>query len=364
MTRTPSLHLVAGFLGSGKTTAIINACKILTAENLRVGVITNDQGKYLVDTAFFRLSDLPAVEVRGGCFCCNFVDLEKQLDTLLKTVQPDLIFAESVGSCGDLVATVVKPLKEFKHDLVTPSSFSVFADARLLRMRLLNIPLPFSDEVVYIFDQQIAETNLLVINKIDLVKPAQLEEIKRLAQLRFPEKVLLPQVSLSEAGITNWLNLIRSAKTAPIGQSLDMDYARYGQGEQRLAWLDEHIRLRSKKIPMREAAIHTIAAVMDALKEQRLPIGHVKFLLSGEGDQVVKVSFTTLEQPGWLESIPELNGNSLDILINGRVECSPNQIKELVYNAVRSSAARDQVEYEVLASEAFHPAEPVPTHRM
>ncbi len=364
MIQIPSLHLVAGFLGSGKTTAIINACKTLTAENLRVGVITNDQGKYLVDTAFFRLADLPAVEVRGGCFCCNFVDLGKQLDILLDTVQPDVIFAESVGSCGDLIATVVKPLKEFKHDRVTPSSFSVFTDARLLRLRLLDIPLPFSDDVVYIFDQQIAETNLLVINKIDLLKPAQLEEIERLAKNRYPDKLLLPQVSLSEAEIAQWLDLIRSGKAAPLGQSLDMDYSRYGQGEQQLAWLDERIRLSSQRSPLRETAIHIITTVMDALNGQQLPIGHVKFLLSGGGNRAVKVSFTALEQPDWQESIPELPGGSLDILINGRVECSPLLLEQLVHSAVRSSALHNQVEYEILASEVFHPAEPMPTYRL
>ena len=47
------LHLVGGFLGSGKTTAIAAAAKLLMAQGLRVGVVTNDQGKYLVDTAFF-----------------------------------------------------------------------------------------------------------------------------------------------------------------------------------------------------------------------------------------------------------------------------------------------------------------------
>lgn len=46
------LHLVGGFLGSGKTTAIINAAKKLMKDGKRVGVITNDQGRYLVDTAF------------------------------------------------------------------------------------------------------------------------------------------------------------------------------------------------------------------------------------------------------------------------------------------------------------------------
>jgi G3E family GTPase len=72
------IYLVGGFLGSGKTTAIIQACRILMADGKKVGVITNDQGKYLVDTAFMKFNDIPTVEVTGGCFCCNYQDLNSQ----------------------------------------------------------------------------------------------------------------------------------------------------------------------------------------------------------------------------------------------------------------------------------------------
>ena len=46
------LHVVGGFLGSGKTTAIVSALHTLIAAGQRVGVITNDKGRFLVDTAF------------------------------------------------------------------------------------------------------------------------------------------------------------------------------------------------------------------------------------------------------------------------------------------------------------------------
>ncbi len=46
------LRVVGGFLGSGKTTAIVSALHTLIAAGQRVGVITNDKGRFLVDTAF------------------------------------------------------------------------------------------------------------------------------------------------------------------------------------------------------------------------------------------------------------------------------------------------------------------------
>ncbi len=46
--------MIGGFLGAGKTTAVGQFAKRLTAQGLRVGLITNDQGRNLVDTAMLR----------------------------------------------------------------------------------------------------------------------------------------------------------------------------------------------------------------------------------------------------------------------------------------------------------------------
>lgn len=104
------IHLIGGFLGSGKTTAIIQAVRHLMQQGVKVGVVTNDKGKHLVDTAFFRAADIPTAEVAGGCFRCNFEELEKRIEQLQQEARPEVIFAESVGSCADMAATVLEPL--------------------------------------------------------------------------------------------------------------------------------------------------------------------------------------------------------------------------------------------------------------
>jgi Ni2+-binding GTPase involved in maturation of urease and hydrogenase len=90
------LFLVGGFLGSGKTTAIVNACQHLIKKDQRVAVITNDQGDQQVDSAFVKSFGIPAAEVANGCFCCNYDQLDKHIHSFIKDIQPDIIFAESV----------------------------------------------------------------------------------------------------------------------------------------------------------------------------------------------------------------------------------------------------------------------------
>lgn len=127
-----NIHLIVGFLGSGKTTAITNASNILFEKGVTTSIITNDQGKYLVDSKFVQSENIPCAEVTGGCFCCNYDQLSDQIELLRKTAKPSMIFAESVGSCTDLVATVLKPLLKFKKGSGERVTFSTFTDARLL----------------------------------------------------------------------------------------------------------------------------------------------------------------------------------------------------------------------------------------
>ncbi len=110
---TPTLILVGGFLGAGKTTLLVRAAEILRERELRVGLVTNDQADTLVDTALAQQQRVPVVEVAGGCFCCRFPDLHAALATLRRTVNPEVILAEPVGSCTDLMATVIRPLADY-----------------------------------------------------------------------------------------------------------------------------------------------------------------------------------------------------------------------------------------------------------
>jgi len=67
--------MIGGFLGAGKTTAVGKLAKRLSEKGLRVGLITNDQGRNLVDTTMLRSQGFATEEIPGGCFCCRFNSL-------------------------------------------------------------------------------------------------------------------------------------------------------------------------------------------------------------------------------------------------------------------------------------------------
>jgi Ni2+-binding GTPase involved in maturation of urease and hydrogenase len=357
----PQIHIVGGFLGSGKTTAIAALAKQRIAAGQRVGVVTNDQGKYLVDTAFFALDDVPTVEVTGGCFCCNYDDFAGRLTELIDTMQPDIIFAESVGSCADVVATVVKPLLLLEEEGLQPTSFSVFADGRLLHRRLKNLPLPFSENLLYIFDQQIAEAGLLEINKIDLLSEVEVFETFTLARKRYPEKTIHLQNAHDAGDIAGWAAQLQPETVTTT--ALKMDYARYGAGEAELAWLDETMTLRVPNGQARSAGIRLLDNILSALRRKQWPIGHVKFLLQDDRSQV-KISFPTVDETGWQQQVPDFAGSQIDILLNARVAAPADALQAMVEKVIADWKRDSAWQLETLQATAFHPRFPQPTHRL
>ena len=128
-----NLVVIGGFLGSGKTTSVLNMARYLVCQGKRIGIVTNDQGSQLVDTQFLVQAGLPVLEVTGGCFCCNFDQFSEKLNQLAADQLPDYILAEPVGSCTDLMATIFKPLKAKYTQQFSLSPLSILADPKRVK---------------------------------------------------------------------------------------------------------------------------------------------------------------------------------------------------------------------------------------
>ena len=223
------LILAGGFLGSGKTTAIVHACQLLKAEGKRVAMITNDQGDQQVDSVFAKSLGISTREVSNGCFCCRYDELDYQLTSLEEEQQPDIVFAESVGSCTDIIATVARPLLRYKSDINIV--VSVFADVHML-VSLIEGRASFLEESVrYIYKKQLEEADLIILNKVDLITKEQLAVADELIRREYPGKTIVYQNSLKDEDIVVWLDTLDHLTSPQHRDSLTIDYDVYGEGE-------------------------------------------------------------------------------------------------------------------------------------
>lgn len=356
------LLLTGGFLGSGKTTAIRHAAQYLQQQGTKTGVITNDQGTQQVDTRFIHSGGIPVEEVANGCFCCRYADLEKSIDVLKSTGQVEVVLAESVGSCADLAATVVNPLLQY-HPGGYEVVLSVFADVRLLLTFLQNGKRIFFDTVNYIYQKQLEEADVIVVNKIDLLTPEDVVLAQKIIAAEYRGKIILYQNSLSEESIQQWLSVVLDGAANP-GQrpTLLIDYDTYGAGEAEMAWLDEEIGIVTNNGTAFEAAHLLMDNIYQAITQQGYPIGHVKFFLD-DGTTQRKISYTTVAT-----SRPANMGTSKAaravLLINARVQTEPALLLQLVTDAIIATEQATPCKILENTVSCFKPGYPTPTHRI
>ncbi|HZL08935.1 MAG TPA: GTP-binding protein [Prolixibacteraceae bacterium] len=359
------IHIVGGFLGSGKTTAIAAASKLIQEHGMKVGVVTNDQGKYLVDSRFLSAKHIPFGQVTNGCFCCNYNKLDEQINQLRDKQGVQVIFAESVGSCTDLIATVIKPLSVYKKGKTERLSLSIFAEAALLSDFLQNNHLPFSANINYIYSKQIEEAEFLIVNKTDLISPELLEELKKLVAGKFPEKTVLYQNSLDRESVVRWIDTLNqsSVETVPLRKSLDIDYQRYGSGEADLAWFDQEIKISSKAGNAVELGKQIVAQILAETENRQWSIGHLKFIIEANG-QTEKISFTTNINRHDLEELSLSEASEAKMIINARIETDPDILKQTIAEIVQTIRTKSKATILELNTSAFKPGFPNPTHRM
>src|SRR2546425_288265 len=221
--------MVAGFLWAGKTTTIARLARFYTSRGQKVGLVTNDQAQDLVDTHNLREQGFPVEEVAGACFCCKFDDLLASVEALQVSQRPDVILAEPVGSCTDLVATVVQPLKDLYGDRFSVAPYAVlFKPSHGLKI-LRNEEGGFSAKAAYIFRKQLEEADAILINRIDELKPDAVEELTGLVAEQYPGTTVLRVSAKTGAGFAALTELLD--QEGQFGRKiLDIDYDIYAEG--------------------------------------------------------------------------------------------------------------------------------------
>lgn len=352
--------LAGGFLGAGKTTLIWEVAQRLIAKGLNVGLITNDQAPELVDSHLLKQANLQVAEVAGSCFCCNFNGFTDAIKNLKAGVDADIILAEPVGSCADLSATIVNPLKKFyKRELVV-SPMSVLADPARLKDILFGGNGGLHEDAAYIYRKQLEESDLILITKTDTLTAEEVQKLLKMTQQAFPTSKVMTASSQTGAGINEWIETVGSSNDAG-KKLLDIDYDKYAHGEAVLGWLNGTVQLKAKEAQWDQLLKNVMNGLAAKLDAEALRVGHVKVIMEcGEKYSVGNITggTETLQLRGAADC-----GDEARMIVNARVETTPEHLDELI-REVLSETLTDSYEQEVMAWRFLQPGRPNPTHRL
>lgn len=358
--------MIGGFLGAGKTTTLLRFAEWLEKSGLRAGLITNDQAADLVDTGLARARDIAVEEIAGGCFCCRFSSLMDAARNLTERTRPDILLAEPVGSCTDLVATVGLPLQQIYGEQFTVSPLSVLLDPlRAQRVLGLEDGRKFTDNVLYIYRKQLEEAAHIVINKADLLTAEQRAALEQALREAYPAAKVWTVSARSGEGLEPWFTALMNEELAP-EQIMEMDYPRYGDGEARLGWLNAAVDLRGEDWDGNAFVTDLAHHLQVELGCRGAEIAHLKMLLSPAGEPLEVAAVNLVRS----DSEPELSHTLTDpldeavLLVNCRAEGEPDALRAALEDALGIACTTAAISAEVARSDYFRPGMPNPEHRV
>ena len=355
--------MIGGFLGAGKTTTIGKLAAHYVAAGKNVALVTNDQAYDLVDTHTLRAQGFNVGEVPGACFCCKFDDLIDTVGSMSSQQTPDIVIAEPVGSCTDLVATVIQPMRELFGDRFELGPLVVLLKPNHGKKILSETQgKGFSPKAEYIFLKQLEEADSIAINKIDRISDADQAELLELVRGRFPDVNCFGLSSKTGIGFED---LIAAVEAEPIkrNQMMEMDYVTYAEGEAELGWLNCQIAATAEaRFSLDEVVLKIVAQIGERLTAAGHEVAHLKVLGQTLNDAAV-ANLVGSGVEAELSLASEIKPTQADLLVNARVAVDPDQLREIVLAVTQELANQLNIALTVGNIQSFRPGKPEPTHR-
>ncbi|MCH2182565.1 MAG: CobW-like GTP-binding protein [Mariniblastus sp.] len=364
MQTNPRFIMIGGFLGAGKTTTVGRLANHYRSQGKNIIIVTNDQASDLVDTHTLRSQGFQVGEVAGSCFCCNFNELTDTVEKLGEDQRPDVILAEPVGSCTDLVATVIRPLQDIYSQPLDIAPYGVILKpshgARILSGKKRG---GFSPQANYIFRKQLEEADFVLLNRIDELSEEEVTELTTLIEEQFEERPVL-RISAKTGdgfeGLCTWLE-----QRGHFGQRvLDIDYEVYAAGEAELGWLNCQVGLvADKPFDLDQWLVTLLKRLQDEFDQAGAETAHLKVIGMSEGFYTVANLVSSGSEPTL--SLPSgAQVTQAQLVINARVAIDPERLADRVRSTVQQTGQQGNVAVAISALQSFRPGRPVPTHRM
>ncbi|QEY26233.1 CobW family GTP-binding protein [Neisseria zalophi] len=191
------VHLISGFLGTGKTTALKSLMEQKDPEEKWV-IIVNEFGEIGIDGAVLSDNGIPVAEIAGGCLCCTAgPQLSATVQKMLRDTQPDRLMIEASGLAH--AASVIDELKEkpLNEQLEIAAVFTVVDPRQFVDPN-------YAQQALY--KDQIGVCDVLVASKTDLCTPEILADFREKAAKLFPPKAKVVEVENAKMNI-EWLDI-------------------------------------------------------------------------------------------------------------------------------------------------------------
>ena len=363
MAEAPRFVMIGGFLGAGKTTTVARLARHFCDRGKRVAIVTNDQAADLVDTNLLRSQGFDVGEVAGSCFCCNFDALTGTVERMGVAGRPDVILAEPVGSCTDLVATVIRPLQQIYREPFDIAPYGVIVKPSHGAKILGGKRGGFSPQAEYIFRKQIEEADFVILNRIDELDADGIAALESAIEAQYPGRPIVRTSAKTGDGFATLLEMLD--QRGAFGRRLmEVDYDTYAIGEAELGWLNAQLSLAADRpFDLDRLLTDLLGELHERFADLGAETAHLKAIGMHEGYYAV-ANVVSSDSPVVLSLPSGCRSGRAELVVNARVAIDPELLEQAVRATVERIATQHDVRPTIRTLQSFRPGRPVPTHRL
>ena len=342
----------SGFLGAGKTTAMIALTRYFTEKHGKAAMISNDlgHGVTLADHRLAKLSGADASEITGDCICYVNELLADRLDEYYAR-GCELVVSDIPGFGVGALEHVYHGLTEKWPGRFALAPFTVLTEPRTVELLRAGADV----DLRYLYDTQLLEADLIVLNKCDLIDEAQRDSDLRWLGEHYPHAQRIAISARTGEGLETLAKALREGQASLRRPDIGYGGKAFRRAMKKLSesYLQYHAVVCCDDFDGSAYLMDMAERVREEIRAAGKEIPHLKLLAwEPEGDYG-KIDLIGTDRPVELTRPFARRVREIAVLLNGSAACPAEKLEEIVLGAVKAVSEEYQLELTVHKSEAM-----------
>ncbi len=192
--------IVAGFLGSGKTTLVLSVIgSLIELTDRKIVVIVNDFGTVGIDGSLMTRYGLEVMELASGCVCCTLgPDLLQTVKDIEEKLGPDMIVVEPTGVADP--QAIIRVLEHYKPSGALRFQSAVVVDASRFDVVLKALGPSMT--------AQVRAADIIVLNKMDTVPEGELRRMEAVLRTINADVPIIPISAVQGTNVERFVEAV------------------------------------------------------------------------------------------------------------------------------------------------------------
>ncbi len=342
----------SGFLGSGKTTAMMALTKYCTARHAKAAMISNDlgHGVNLADSRLAQLKGCNASEITDDCIC--YVN-EKLADRLNAYYDDgcELVVSDIPGFGVGALEHVYHGLTEKFPGQFELAPFTVLVEPRTVELLRSGR----SGDMEYLHNTQLVEADLIVLNKCDLIDAQQREADMAWLSEHYPLARVIAISALKEEGLEEFYQALAGGEASLRRPDIGYGGEAFSFAMSKISeyYIQYHAVVCCNDFDATAYLADMAERIRADVRSAGYEIPHGKFLAWEQEGDYGKVDLLGTDRPIEVTHRFERPSTDIAVVLNASAACPAAKLEAIVDNTIKAVSDQYQLETAVFKQECF-----------